>query len=50
MRILPPLLVSTMLTTASAHAGTASWTVETDSAKPDCTWKHCVRYDIRHPQ
>jgi hypothetical protein len=32
------------------HAQTASWTLEIESAKPDGTWQHFARYDIRHPQ
>ncbi|HJU99090.1 MAG TPA: DUF1579 family protein [Burkholderiaceae bacterium] len=32
------------------HAETASWTFEIESAKPDGTWKHFARYDIRRPQ
>ncbi|MBA5636667.1 DUF1579 family protein [Duganella sp. LX20W] len=36
--------------TLSYHAETASWTFEIESAKPDGTWKHFARYDIRRPQ
>lgn len=36
--------------TLSYHADTASWTLVIDAAKPDGTWQHFARYDIRHAQ
>lgn len=32
------------------QAETASWTLDIESAKPDGTWQHFARYDIRRPQ
>ncbi|HEU4843202.1 MAG TPA: DUF1579 family protein [Burkholderiaceae bacterium] len=36
--------------TLTYNADTASWSLVIDAAKPDGTWQHFARYDIRHPQ
>lgn len=36
--------------TLSYQPESASWTLEIESAKPDGTWKHFARYEIRRPQ